>query len=174
MITVDRSGVTTVDKDFGSGNAGVTMAVFNNQLIVGMGESVKIWQRDTSAVWTQATDSTFAIALGVVGNKLWRAESINKLSNCITAPQTLASWTPASPNQYAVGDTTYGVHTIIDYGGVPWVLKDDGAYAPDTNSQFFNQAPQMANWPHSDNGKDRKSTRLNSSHIQKSRMPSSA
>ena len=153
IITVDRSGVVTTDKDFGSGNTGVSMAVFNNQLIVGMGESVKLWYRDTSAVWTQATDATYAIALGVVGNKLWRAESTNKLSNCITAPQTLASWTPASPNQYAAGDTTYAIHTIIDYGGVPWVLKADGAYAPDPKSDFFNQAPQMSKWPHSDNGK---------------------
>src|SRR3990167_6046589 len=125
IITVDRSGVVTTDKDFGSGNTGVSMAVFNNQLIVGMGESVKLWYRDTSAVWTQATDATYAIALGVVGNKLWRAESTNKLSNCITAPQTLTSWTPASPNKYAAGDTTYAIHTIIDYGGVPWVLKAD-------------------------------------------------
>ena len=153
MYTVDRSETVSVDKDFGSGKAGVSMAVFNNELIVAMGESEKIWKRDTSATWTQASDNTFAIALGVVGNKLWRAESTNKMSNCITTPLTLANWTPASPNQYAVGDTTYNVHTIIDYGGVPWAIKDDGAYAPDTNSQFFNQAPQMASWPHTENGK---------------------
>lgn len=153
IITVDRTGAIATDKDFGSGKAGVSMAVFNNELIVGMGESVKIWKRDTSATWTQATDSTFAIALGVVGNKLWRAESINKMSNCITAPNTLASWTPASPNQYAAGDTTYSVNTIIDYGGVPVALKDDGAYFPDPKSDFYNQAPQMAKWPHVDNGK---------------------
>ena len=153
IITVDSTGAIATDKDFGSGQAGVTMAVFNNELIVGMGESVKIWKRNTSATWTQATDSTFAIALGVVGNKLWRAESINKMSNCITAPNTLASWTPALPNQYSVGDTTYSIHTIVDYGGVPWALKADGAYAPDPQSAFYNQAPQISAWPHADNGK---------------------
>ena len=153
MVTVDRTGAIATDKDFGSGNAGVSMAVFNNELIVGMGETVKIWKRDISGTWTQATDSTFAIALGVVGNKLWRAESINKMSNCITAPLTLASYTPASPNQYSAGDSTYAVNTIIDYGGVPVALKDDGAYFPDSKSDFYNQAPQMARWPHIDNGK---------------------
>ena len=143
----------TEDKDFGSGKAAVDACVFNNELIVAMGETEKIYKRTTSGTWTQATDATYAIALGVVGPRLWRAESTNKLSSATTTPLTLANWTPASPNQYTVGDSTYAVHTIIDFGGIPWALKGDGAYAPDTQTFFKNQAPQLARYPHSNNAK---------------------
>lgn len=153
MITVDSSGTVAVDKDFGSGKEALDMEVFNNELIVAMGESEKIWKRDSSDTWTQASDNTYAIALGVVGNKLWRAETTNKLSNCITTPLTLTSWTPASPNQYSAGDSTYSVLRIIEYGGVPAIIKPDGVYFPDPKSEFYNQAPQMEQWPHTNNGK---------------------
>lgn len=143
----------TEDKDFGSGKSAVDAAVFNGELIVAMGESEKIHKRTTGGSWSQASDNTYAIALGVVGQYLWRAESTNKLSNCSSTPLTLANWTPASPNQYSVGDSTYAVNRIIDYGGIPWALKGDGAYAPDPQSRFKNQAPQLARTPHTDNGK---------------------
>lgn len=143
----------TEDEDLGVGVSAVDGVVFNNELIIACGESTKIFKRATSGTYTQATDATYAIALGVVGSYLWRAESTNKLSNCASTPLTLANWTPASPNQYAVGDTTYAVNTIIDYGGIPWAFKGDGVYAPDPQSRFKNQAPQLARTPHVDNGK---------------------
>ncbi len=147
------AGTVTQDKDFGVGKAAVTMAVFNGELIVGMGETEKVWKRTTGAAWAQATDATYAIALGVVDNKLWRAETTNRISVVVTTPLTLANWLPASPNQYYCGDSTWAVHTIIDYGGIPWCMKGDGAYAPDPQTRFKNQVPQMRRTPHANNGK---------------------
>lgn len=127
--------------------AGVDMVVFNNELFVAMGDGEKIWSRDTGGTWTQATDDTFAIALGVVGTQLWRAETPNLISSCTSGPLTLASWVPASPNQYKAGDSTHEISTIIDYGGIPWVGKPDGMYAPDPQTRFLNQTPQIKQWP---------------------------
>jgi len=145
------------DKDFGVGKAGVDICVFNSELIVAMGETEKVWKRTNvaspAAAWTQATNATYAIALGVVGSALWRAESTNKLSYATTTPLTLTNWLPASPNQYTCGDTTYPVHTIIEFGGTPWALKGDGVYQANSRSLFYNQAPQVGRWPHADNGK---------------------
>ena len=215
----------TEDKDFGASKSAVDAAVFNNELIVAMGESEKIWKRsigvntsgtadaavtttnttlaDTrlaltvnayigatvtcnaktmvvtsntattftgaswsgggnpgngnawsvAGTWTQASDATYAIALGVVGSYLWRAHDTNQVDNCSTTPLTLANWLPADPNEYTVGDSTYAVNRILDYGGIAWVFKGDGVYAPDPQSRFKNQAPQLARTPHADNGK---------------------
>lgn len=104
-----------------------------------------------AGTWTQASDATYAIALGVVGSYLWRGESVNKVSNCASTPLTLANWIPASPNQYTVGDTTYAVNGIVEYGGIPWVGKGDGVYAPDSQGRFKNQTPQLARAPHAEN-----------------------
>lgn len=146
-------GTVTQDKDFGVGKAAVDAAVFNNELIVAMGETEKIYKRTTGGTWTQATDATYAIALGVVGSQLWRAESTNKLSSCTTTPLTLANWTPAAGTQYSVGDSTWPVHSIVDYGGAQWVFKADGVYAPNASSVFKNQCPQLKRWPDANNGK---------------------
>jgi hypothetical protein len=154
MYTYDPATNTVAeDKDFGAAKTCVDAAVFNSELVVAMGETEKIWTRNTSDVWTQATNNTFAIALGVVDNKLWRAESTNKISSCTTAPRTLTSWTPASPNQYTCGESTFAVNTIIDYGGVPWIGKGDGMYAPDPQYRFKCQTPQIKRYPHTDNCK---------------------
>src|SRR3990167_6911590 len=219
------TGAATEDKDFGASKAAVAAVAFNNELIVAMGESEKIWKRsigvntsgtanaavtttnttlvDTrlaltvdayigatvtcdsktmvvtsntattftgaswsgggnpgdgdawtvAGTWTQASDATYAISLGVVDNKLHRAETKNRLSSCAGTPLTLANWTPASPNQYYVGDSTYSIHTIADYGGIPWAFNDLGAWAPDPQSRFKNQTPQLRNAPDSDNGR---------------------
>ena len=147
------NNTVTEDKDFGVGKTAVDMAVFNSELVVAMGESEKLYTRNTAGTWTQAVDNTFAIALGVVGSLLWRAESTNKISNCITAPRTLTSWAPASPNQYTVGDTTWSINTIVDFNGQIWVGKADGMYAADTTWKFENQTPQLKVWPHTDNCK---------------------
>ena len=143
----------TQDKDFGVGKSAVDACIFNNELVVAMGESEKLYTRNTSGTWTQATDNTFAIALGVAGDRLWRAADTNQISSCSTAPRTLASWTPADPNEYVVGDTSFAVRQIIDYGGVPWCIKNDGAYQPDPTAKFRNQTPQMAKYPSADSGR---------------------
>ena len=225
MEAINGSQTVFEDKDFGASKACVDAAVFNNELIVAMGETEKIWKRSIGAnisgtanaavtsdnttltdtrlaltinayvgatvtcngktmvvtsntatvftgaswsgggnpgngfawsaqgTWTQATDATYAIALGLVGNKLYRAETKNRISNAITAPLTLASWAPSGTNAYSAGDTTFSVTRITDYGGVPWVFKADGVYAPDDQARFFNQVPQLARKPHADNGK---------------------
>ena len=145
--------VRSQDKDLGAAKSAVDACVFNNELIVAMGESEKIWKRNTSGTWAQATDDTFAIALGVAGDRLWRAASTNQISSCATAPLTLASWTPADPNEYVVGDSSFAVKQIIDYGGVPWAIKQDGAYQPDPTAKYRNQTPQMVKHPHPDNGR---------------------
>lgn len=144
-ITASNYSVTE-DKDFGAGLAGVDMVVFNNEIIVAMGPSTPIFKR-TTTTWSQASDNTYAIALGVVGEKLWRAESPNLISSCTTTPLTLASWTPASPSQYPAGDTTNSIKSIIDYGGIPWVGRAEGMFAPDPQSRFLNQTPQLQRYP---------------------------
>ncbi len=145
------TNTVTEDEDLGAGVSAVDATVFNSELIIACGESTKIFKRTTAGTYTQASDNTYAIALGVVGSYLWRAESTNKVSNCSSTPLTLTNWAPASPNQYAVGDTTYAVKSITDYGGIPWVGKGDGIYAPDPQSRFKNQAPQLFKTAHVDN-----------------------
>lgn len=226
MYSIDPTNNTAaLDMDFGAGNAAVDFAPFNSELIVAMGETTKIWKRQSTAsnatsgtadaavttgnttltdtrlalqvnawiggvvtcngktmtvtsntatvftgaswsggsnpgngnawsatgFWTQATDATYAIALGVVDYRLWRAETTNRLSNCSGTPLTLANWTPASPNQYYAGDATWPVVTIVDFGGIPWVGTGIGMFAPDPQSRFKNQTPQLRNAPDSSN-----------------------
>ena len=143
----------TEDEDLGVGVSAVDACVFNNELVIACGAATKIFTRNTAGTYTQATNNTFAIALGVVGSLLWRAHDTNQMSNCSSAPLTLANYQPADPNEYTVGDTTYAINAIIDYGGIPWALKGDGAYAPDPQSRFKNQTPAAAKTPHVDNGK---------------------
>ena len=137
---------------------GKTMVVTSNTATVFTGAS---WSGGTNpgngnawsvaGTWTQATDATYAIALGLVGARLWRAETTNRVSSCTTAPRTLTSWTPAGSSAYSAGDSTYAINTIIDYGGVAWVGKADGMYSPDPASRFINQTPQARNWPNTAN-----------------------
>ncbi len=155
MYTIDPTTHTAAqDKDFGADKAGVDMAVFNDELIVAMGASEKIHKRTTADVWSQATDNTFALALGVSGKYLWRVTSTNLVSNCTTTPLTLASWAPTTDaNKYVAGDTTHAVTGIVDYGGTPWIMKANGAYQGNNATNFFNQTPNVS-IPHADNGKN--------------------
>lgn len=148
LYTVDSAFTVTQDKDFGSNNAATDMVVFNNELIVAMGAATKIWKRDTSGTWTQASDNTYAIALEVVGKSLWRAGTSNTVSSCTTTPLTLSNWGAA----YIVGDTTWAINRIVSYDGMPVVLKADGVYFPDVNTDYWNQSPQVGNYPHIRNG----------------------
>ena len=144
--------ILSEDKDFGAGNAAVDACTFNNVLVVAMGETINIWQR-TTTTWSQSAGSVFAIALGVVDAKLCRVETNNEFSNCLTTPLTLTNWTPADPNEYLVGDTTYACNTIIDYMGGTWVGAQNGMFAVDPTYLFHNQTPQLYKYPHVDNCK---------------------
>lgn len=152
--TIDQTNDWTIvqERDFGAGVRVYDLAIFENELVIALGENTNIFTMDNTKAFTQATDTVRAIALGVVDDKLWRAHDTNQVDNCITAPRTLANWVPANDNEYRVGNTSYRVHTIINYGGVPYCIKNDGVYAPDAKAEFHNQAPQMAQWPHYDNG----------------------
>lgn len=211
----------TQDKDFGAGKAAVDGCVFNNELIVAMGEQEKIWKRtktltgtanaavtttDTTLVdtrlnmetdawvdgvitcngktmtvtsnsattftgaswsgganpgngnsysipgfWKQAGDAVYALALGVSGSRLNRGFEQNRIASCSETPLTLSQWDDSSG--YTVGDTTWPIVSIVDYGGVAWIGRGDGMFAPDAQTRFFNQTPQLGQYPHADNCK---------------------
>lgn len=141
-------------KDFGSGKLAQDAEFFNGDLYVAMGASEKIWKRTgangPSTAWTQATDAVYADRLCRIGTRLYRISDTNKITGCsASAPLTLTNWTTPS----YVGDTTYGVNVLIDYGGVLWAGKPDGMYSPDPNGLYINQTPQLKAYPHADNCK---------------------
>lgn len=141
-------------KDFGSGNLAQDAEIFNGDMYVALGSGAKMWKRTASsgptAAWTQATDALYADRLCRVGTRLYRISDTNKITGCsASAPLTLSNWTTPS----YVGDTTYGVNTLIDYGGVLWAGKPDGMYSPDPNGLYVNQTPQLKSYPHPDNCK---------------------
>lgn len=152
LYSLDASYNYVVVKDFGAGKTIADIEPFNNELIIAMGETEKIWKMTTGEAFTQATDATYAIALGTTDNKLWRAASVNLISNCITAPLTLTSWVPSAGNEYTAGDTTYSVTDLIEYGGVIAAVKPEGVFFPDSTTVFRNQTPQLATYPDSQNG----------------------
>lgn len=153
LFSVNSSLALTLIKDFGAGKTVYDIEPFNDTLVIAMGETEKLWTMDTSEAFTQATDATYAIALGRTNELLWRAESTNKISNCITAPRTLTSWTPASGSQYSAGDTTYSITDLVEYGGSIVAIKPDGAYLADGETNFHNQTPQLLVYPDAENGK---------------------
>lgn len=100
--------------------------------------------------WTQSADA-YALCLGVSGKFLWRVESDYLISNTLSDPRVAANWAPSSAaNKYRAGDGTYTAQdNIADFQGSPWIFKDDGAYAPDNQTVFYNQVPQVARVPDS-------------------------
>lgn len=158
---VSAAMVVSTEKDFGAGKSAVDATVFNGEIVVAMGPTEKIWTRDSAGTWTQATDNTFAEAVGTVGSLMWRAEKGTSggtvaylLSNCTTAPRTLASYAPSTDaNKYRCGDGTYPVLGIYDYGGKIHCGKADGMWAVGLNLTFVNITPQLARFPHVNNTK---------------------
>lgn len=153
LYSLDASYTLSTVKDFGAGKIVHDIERFGNELIIAMGESDKIWTMTTGEIFTQASDNVYAIALGTVDDQLWRAASINQVSNCISSPRTLSSWVPADDEEYRVGDSTYPITDLLEYGGVIVAIKPDGVYFPDAESAFHNQTPQLADYPHTDNGR---------------------
>ena len=146
LVQITDTPTATVAKDFGSGTVISFIKVFNNELIIGLGASNFIWSMTTTGVFTESLDVK-GIAAGVVDNKFWIAHDTNQIQNCITGPLTLANYVPADPNEYLVGDTTWAITEILDYGSVPFAFKPNGVFAPDVKAEFHNQAPQMALMP---------------------------
>jgi hypothetical protein len=153
LLRLDPNLVLTLIYNFGTGAVVHDLEVFNDELIIALGPTRKIWKMTTGEVFTEATDLTHAIALGRNEDKLWRAETPNKLSNCIDAPLELDNWVPVDPEQYTAGDTTWDVNDLIEYSGALAALKPDGAYFPNTQTAYLNQTPQLAVYPDVDNGK---------------------
>lgn len=151
---VNSSLVASQIKDFGVGKAATDMAIFNNEIVYAMGETEKLYTMATTDVFTQASDNTFAVNLWVSGKNLWRTESINRISNALTAPRTLTSWAPTTDaNKYKAGESTTTSTGGLDYGGTPYVPKPEGLFSADGLTNFTNQAPQMAQYTHADNGR---------------------
>lgn len=153
LYSINTNLTFTQVKDFGAGKTIYDMEPFNNELIIAMGETEKIWKMTTSEVFTQATDATYAIALGVTEDELWRAYGTNLLSNCITAPLILTSWVPSAGSEYTAGNTNYSITALDEYRGEIVAFKPDGAWFPDSDTKFHNQTPQLQTYPHADNCK---------------------
>lgn len=148
LLSINSSYTLTIEAVLGT----ITdLVVFNNELIIGQGASTKIYKATaaTPEVITQATDNTYAIKLVVVGKNLWRSTSNVAVSSCLTTPLTLANW----GTDYTVGDTSWAINILIAYNGTLWVGKQNGFYAPDVNTNFWNQTPQLLQWPDTDNCK---------------------
>ena len=101
-----------------------------------------------------------------------------------TGGDNVVGWTPdsrhvifsAARGQGPFGSVANLYHVAVE-GGLERRIETDwgysGSYSPDGSKLAFNRhSPTW--WRKHYRGRDRKSTRLNSSHIQKSRMPSSA
>lgn len=98
---------------------------------------------------TYSLGDATADRLGVVGAELWRAIDGYKLEQLTadTSPITEANW---SGVRIPVGNPSYPINKILDFGGSPLVFKGDGVFrfiAPN----FVNLTPHIE--PHPDNGK---------------------
>lgn len=142
VYRIQSDGTITQDKDLATdySGGGTDMVVFNGELIVAMGESVKIAKRNTSGTWAQASDNVFAVNLAVVGDRLWRSHDTCQLDSCTTTPLTLSNW---STDNFTVGDSTFTTDAMVEYGGVLCVKKANGVFMGDDEGRFHNQAPQL-------------------------------
>jgi len=152
LYSLNQNYTFTQVKNFGAGKSITDIEVFNSELVIAMGQEVKLWTMNTSETFTQASDATYADALGTEGEKLWRSLG-NLISNCLTSPRTLTSWVPtAAAGQYEVGDSTYNVNELFNALGTIVAIKDDGIYLPDHEAKYHNQTPQLKVYPDPDNG----------------------
>jgi hypothetical protein len=142
-------------KDLGAGKACTDAAIFLGLVVLGMGDTEKIWTMDTSETFVQATDATFIQKLARVGRALYRSDApdTHKVSYALTAPLTLASWTPANPNEFEVADSSGNITGLHELGGVLAVGKEDGFYLPNELGEFKNQIPHLEGQTSTANGK---------------------
>jgi hypothetical protein len=147
--------ISTV-KDFGAGENCTDAAVFNGKIYWALGSTTKMWESNNADTFVQASDNTFAYRLTVVGKALYRVETSNvsSISYALTAPLTLANWTPAAGSEFQVGTTNHDIDYMYDFGGVPFCFKFDGGYLPDEVGEFKNQIPQFDAWQNVWNGRN--------------------
>lgn len=151
LYKVDSNMTLTVVKDFGAGVIIHAVEPFDNELVIALGESDNIWVMDTAEAFTEGDAQ--AIALAAVGELLWRAKSTHLLSNAIEDPELDASYVPVAGAEYPVGNGTYPVTDLREFAGVVVAFTADGVWFPDSETVFYNQAPQMSDYPDPDNGK---------------------
>src|SRR6266513_1632949 len=113
------------DKDMGASSAAIKncAAVFANTLVVGAGNSVDYWSRDTSGVWTQPSAGTKVQLFALVGNTLWRVFSANQLSSSTNG----TTWTTA----VSIGNSNQTATMLSDYNGNPHTGKPEGLFEYD-------------------------------------------
>lgn len=151
----DDSGGTpnmTVDKDFGAGVLITDMIVHNSALLVCFGgTTTKIWSRNTSGTWAQASDAVYANYFAEVENRLWRATATNQVGNIgpTDNPLTLTNWSTG----ISIGTAGIAITDLNAYGERLAVSKTDGLYLGDAGAVFPNVLPQMVTQLESDNGK---------------------
>lgn len=155
------NGASATDKDFGTGSIATCAIMHNNACVVGFTDysaggagpssATKIWSRANTGVWTQAGDNTYADHFARTTNRLWRATSVNQVSNIAATdnPLTLANWSSG----ITVGDPTTGVTALLTVGERLYVCKPEGMFAGDTNAIFPNVLDNFINQVHHDNGK---------------------
>ena len=101
---------------------------------------------------TYSSGTADADKLAVVGSDLWRSKGA-LVSKCDrdTDPLVSTNWS-GTDSDIPVGNPTYPVNRILDFGGSPVILKGDGVfeYNPSTG-EFRNRTPHIT--PHVDNGK---------------------
>ena len=148
LVSVDASYNYTVVKDFGAGKIIYDIEPFNNELIIAMGPSEFQWKMTAAEVFAQSGD-VYSLALAAVDDLLWRAHTINLVSSCETLPNSAASYAA----DYSVGNTSYSITNLGEYGGVLVVFRPDGVFFPDGATVFHNQTPQLRDYPHTDNGR---------------------
>ena len=146
------NGAVATDNDFGTGVIATGAIVHNSELVVGFGGSTnKIFTRNTSGTWTQASNNTYADLFARTTNQLWRLTATNQVSNISATanPLTLAGWSTG----ITVGDPTTGGTCLLGVGERVFVCKPEGMFPGDAGAKFPNVLDGFVNQIHPDNGK---------------------
>lgn len=151
LYSVDSAYTFSIVKDFGVGKAITDLEVFNNELIIAMGETEHIWKMTAAEAFAQSSD-VYATSFGTAENLLWRSRGTNLLSSCTDTPNVLTSWVPVAGSEYEAGDKSYAVTDLIEYAGAIAAIRPDGVFFPDSETKFHNQTPQLATYPDASNG----------------------
>ena len=150
LVSVDASYNYTVVKDFGAGKVVYNVEPFDNVLVISMGSSEFQWKMTAAESFSQSAD-VYSLSFASVNNLGWRASDTNQVSSVETGqdPNVLGNYATG----YDVGNTTYSITDLGEYGGVLAVFRPDGVFFPDFETVFHNQTPQLRDYPHLDNGK---------------------